>query len=549
MNQALKFTNSNDFHWPLRLKNLGLCYWTQFCRVPGRSESLDNAVNYLREAATSAFGSPQLKLSAALEWGRIAAQHSHASDPIPAYQVALSLITEVAWLGNTVEKRYIGLHKVRELAMEAAAVAIDVDKYALALEWLEQARSVVWNQDLQLRSPVDELTSKHPVLAQEFTSISSELLRVGNGSQESHISKSSVAAKEEAAQRHRRLAESYAALLSRIRKLDGFENFMRVNIDAALSKSGVRERGFSRQSMIKGKANHFETTLATLWNNLAKPVLDLLGYTNDTRSGQLPHITWCLTGPLSFLPVHAAGYYDRPGAKLSDFAVSSYAPTIGALLAAKASSSEFISSILAVGQSESPGHDLKPLPGATIELANIQRHVAKLSQHTELVGGKATPMAVLNEMKHHNSVHFACHARQNVTDPNKSGFFLHEGELALTSIRKEHFENKGLAFLSACQTATGDKELPDEAVHLASGMLMAGFPSVVATMWSVVDDDAPFVVDRFYKELSKDGVMRTDQVARALHYATQALREKVKEDGGSGDRWFSRWVPYIHIGM
>ncbi|CAE6487268.1 unnamed protein product [Rhizoctonia solani] len=49
------------------------------------------------------------------------------------------------------------------------------------------------------------------------------------------------------------------------------------------------------------------------------------------------------------------------------------------------------------------------------------------------------------------------------------------------------FKNKGLAFLSACQTATGDTNLPDEAVHLASGMLMAGYPSVIATMWSVMD--------------------------------------------------------------
>ncbi|CAE7173235.1 unnamed protein product [Rhizoctonia solani] len=389
MNRALKITDSSDFYRPLRLKNLGLCYWTQFCRVPNKPDSLTNALSYLQEATLSTSGSPQTKFSAAIQWGRISAQHSHVSNPIPAYQVALGLITEVAWLGNTVEKRYSGLYEVRELAMEAAAVAIDVGKYALALEWLEQARSVVWNQDLQLRSPVDQLTSKYPALAQEFTTISAELLRVGNGAQDVHTADSYISAKEETAQRHRRLAEEYASLLSRIRELHGFENFMRpkklsdfhavswrgpvvvVNchknqcdaliliphhtevihlalpmlsdqkarqmrsdIEAALFKSGIRERSFRRfdpMTRTTGRTDYFETTLAALWTGLARPVLDLLGYTSNTSPGQLPHITWCLTGPLSFLPLHAAGYYDRPGAKLSDFAVSSYAPTIGAL--------------------------------------------------------------------------------------------------------------------------------------------------------------------------------------------------------------------------
>ena len=32
-----------------------------------------------------------------------------------------------------------------------------------------------------------------------------------------------------------------------------------------------------------------------------------------------------------------------------------------------------------------------------------------------------------------------------------------------------------LAFLSACQTATGYEKLPEEAVHLVAGMLAAGF--------------------------------------------------------------------------
>ena len=47
---------------------------------------------------------------------------------------------------------------------------------------------------------------------------------------------------------------------------------------------------------------------------------------------KLPHIWWCPTGPLVFLPIHVSGIYKHEkgisGKCLSEFAVSSYIPTI-----------------------------------------------------------------------------------------------------------------------------------------------------------------------------------------------------------------------------
>ena len=40
-----------------------------------------------------------------------------------------------------------------------------------------------------------------------------------------------------------------------------------------------------------------------------------------------------------------------------------------------------------------------------------------------------------------------------------------------------------LAFLSACGTAQGDVDMPDEAMHLAATLMFAGTRSVVATLW------------------------------------------------------------------
>jgi CHAT domain-containing protein len=146
-------------------------------------------------------------------------------------------------------------------------------------------------------------------------------------------------------------------------------------------------------------------------------------------------------------------------------------------------------------------------------------------------------------MEQQDWVHLACHANQNVKDPTESGFFLHDGMLSLATITQKSFKNKGLAFLSACQTAKGDANLPDEAVHLASGMWMAGYPSVIATMWSVKDADAPVIADKVYGELLKDGRMDYRNAAKALHMAVNHLRAEV------GEKEFVRWVPYIHIGI
>lgn len=48
------------------------------------------------------------------------------------------------------------------------------------------------------------------------------------------------------------------------------------------------------------------------------------------------------------------------------------------------------------------------------------------------------------------------------------------------------------------RAAPGDATLSDEAVHLATGMVTAGYQSVVATLWSIGDDEAPLVARVFY---------------------------------------------------
>lgn len=254
---------------------------------------------------------------------------------------------------------------------------------------------------------------------------------------------------------------------------------------------------------------------------------------------ELPRLTWCTTGVLSFLPLHAAGCYGGTEPKLSDLAVSSYTPTLSALLSPVAPASSLCSGVLAVGQESTNGFG--NLPYTVHELAAIMVH-ANETPSLQLDGANATVAAVLKAMDEYSWVHLACHATQNKEDPSQSAFHLHDGGLTLSTITGRSFRNKGLAFLSACQTASGDEKLPDEAVHLAAGMLMAGYPSIIATMWAIQDTDGPQVARGVYADLLKDGKMDYTEASRALHQAVAGLRDMV------GECSFDRWVPFIHIG-
>jgi CHAT domain-containing protein len=190
---------------------------------------------------------------------------------------------------------------------------------------------------------------------------------------------------------------------------------------------------------------------------------------------------------------------------------------------------------------------LTPLPGTTQELQKILEHIFDAGDAViePVSADEATIEACLSTMERCSSIHLACHAIQAPNDPLKSGFFLHDGKLELSTIIQRRFGSKELAFLSACQTSMGDERLPDELVHLAAGMLSAGYKSVVGTMWSIRDRYAVDVADEFYKVLlSKRGDDGRVQAALALHRAMRHLRQKV----GTKEAGLVAWVPYMHLG-
>ncbi|KAJ7493810.1 hypothetical protein FB451DRAFT_1020262, partial [Mycena latifolia] len=83
---------------------------------------------------------------------------------------------------------------------------------------------------------------------------------------------------------------------------------------------------------------------------------------------------------------------------------------------------------------------------------------------------------------------------------------------------------------------------PEESVHLAARMLLAGYRGVIATMRSIMDNDAPQVAADVYEHLFQTSTPDSTRAAQALHLAIRKLRE------GSGKKMsFFHWVSFIHV--
>jgi CHAT domain-containing protein len=203
---------------------------------------------------------------------------------------------------------------------------------------------------------------------------------------------------------------------------------------------------------------------------------------------------------------------------------------------------------------------LSPLDNVRAEMDHVVR-IARATGLNEIHEYGQTSAAKVSEVTEAlpsaNIVHLACHGLQNPRDPLDSGFCLGDGKLTVSKLMDIKLDRAFLAFLSACETAKGDKEQPDQVIHLAAAMLFCGFRSVVATMWcaqacaqridcadhalrSIWDEDGPAVARVFYETLLAKEVIDADAVAYALDEAVSTLK---KQDVSP-----ARWASFIHVG-
>ncbi|KAJ7474993.1 TPR-like protein [Mycena latifolia] len=580
------------------LHNLGNCLHHRFNRLKDPHDCEEMLLQY-SHAASSPTGSARTRFQASAMWAHYAQIHQPSSI-LPAYTIAVDLVPKLAWLGLSISDRHHRLLEAGPIVRAAASTAIEAHQYSKAVEWLEQGRSVIWGQFLTLRTPVDDLHITHPKLAAELVSISNLLETSGTQSGIEAADFEPSQSLQATAHQYHDHAVRRDKLLQQIRGLAGFEQFLLPKPISELSPAaksgpvvllntssyrsdalilipsagdkvmhvplpdftldqaqyltealGSLVRGAARSDRLHAcregelpPAEEFACILSALWMKIVKPVLNGLALTDPGR------IWWCPTGPLAFLPIHAAGHYGQEasfGSKLSDFLISSYTPSLSALIEgfrAKQESQDGLQ-LLAVAQPSAVGQN--PIPGTIKEIASIAQLAQRVIPVLCLEQDMATVESVQKGMRESHWAHFACHGLQDISTPTNSALLLAgSSKLTLSDIIQLQLPHADLAFLSACQTATGSKNLQDESVHLTAGMLLAGYRGVIGTMWSIMDADGPQVAGDVYAHLFKTSPPDSTRAAEALHLAVQKLQ---KSDGAGGMKSFSRWVPFIHVGV
>jgi CHAT domain-containing protein len=166
--------------------------------------------------------------------------------------------------------------------------------------------------------------------------------------------------------------------------------------------------------------------------------------------------------------------------------VSSYIPTLSALSKSRADWSSVscnkLAGILAACR-DSP--DGTSLPSVEREIEITKSCFERVSSQVLLSSSPNTTAQVLRESlegKNAHILHLACHGLQ-ADSALDSAFLLSDGRLTIQDLMSLRLTGAIFAFLSACQTARGSENLPDQAVHLAASMLFCGFRSVIGTMW------------------------------------------------------------------
>ncbi|KAG2009728.1 mucin-like protein 1, variant 3 [Coprinopsis cinerea AmutBmut pab1-1] len=586
----------NNLVQPLKAKH-------KICRD---DDTLNEIFELLKSGVQWYGASPLVRLHHSKLWASTCREFHRPRTALDAYRHGISSLPVLASLDLTLEQRQNVLVYAKDLSKDAVQCAIEQNELDTALVFLSTARSVFWSQALQFRGSLDRLDALHPDLASDFRLVTRQL-QIATEQQpqpESTLSGSTQPLRpyllsqqrEEIIAKTRAMEGFHDFLLppsvddlktaarkgpivflnasnfgchALILKEDGTLHRLALFVDMELLQRWVAtirrlaggfgrsdsedrfeemDRAFKPVRAGKGRTidDEFRDILKELWLKVGQPVISALGFekTNDPR-----RMWWCPAGLFTFLPIHAAGNYPSPPSSesdcLSDYVVSSYCSAPQDLIAPPPELNPEFKMLVVI---EPDGHvsGESSLPATRKELEKIESRIPDKGRLITRIGSKTnSEKPVVEDVNSASIVHFGCHGKQNLSNPLDSCLLLSEGRLTMSSlIRDCQASTAALAYLSACETAMGDEERPDESLTLAATMQFAGFRSVVATMWVIHDDDGPIVADAFYRHLFRHGTAAPPDVTDAaygLHLAVKELREQ----GTS----FHRWVPFVHHGI
>ena len=301
--------------------------------------------------------------------------------------------------------------------------------------------------------------------------------------------------------------------------------------------------------------HEMNAVLEWLWDFAVKPILDELGFTQMPPPDEAwPRVWWVGSGLLSILPIHASGYHDStPPQTALDRVISSYAPTVKSLAyarerAARADQVILKEKAILVAMPTTP--EQKSLPFVEMEVKDLENLFSKASIDTTVMQNP-TRTEILSELPQYTIVHFACHG-YSADDPSQSSLLLEDWKIApltVSDLISLNIESAKFAYLSACHTsAMRDFRLLDESISLSSAIQLSGYPSVVGSLWQVMDSHSAEVARDVYEWiLQGEGELDVRRSAEGLHKAVRDLRDRTRFKMKKTDPLV--WASFIHVGI
>ncbi|KAG2142432.1 CHAT domain-containing protein [Suillus clintonianus] len=561
-------------------------------RVRDNPVDLSLAVENFRLASGHPTQGFPRRIQTALNWVDHAENHHHDS-ALEAYQICLELFDNHVMTRSSIISRReaaTAFHGVQSLPVDAASCAVRSNDLQRAVELVEQGRGQQWSLASRLRSPLEDLEFTNPNLAQKFSELSKRL-----SDAQGSAGSTDRAAADRAAIKYRKLTNQWDAVVAEIRNVQAFSRFLLPPSYAELQVAArygpviiLIASQYSCSAIIvptSGEPQHVPLPTITLadlenlkgrfawairqasqmgltesrtdlivllrvvWDDIMLPIVNVLEHILELK--RRSRIWLCPTAAFTSIPLHAAHPFktkaDRSGREpcLEDLYICSYTPTLSALIRSRQMMKKCANpSFVAIGQGQPGSGNGKELLAVDSELELVRKLVPATAMCTTISGDSATRAGALEALEQNSWVHLACHGKQDHDQPYNSHFVMRDKPLTLLDIMEKDIPYAEFAFLSACHTAAGDEETPDEVIHLAAGIQFSGFKSVVGTLWEVDDAVAKHVVEAFYTTLfegSKDGgVMDCTKAARALNHAKRAVMKKVP---------LEQRIVFIHIGV
>jgi CHAT domain-containing protein len=196
---------------------------------------------------------------------------------------------------------------------------------------------------------------------------------------------------------------------------------------------------------------------------------------------------------------------------VSKYAVSSYTPTLSALISARSKISQVsriqVSDLRSLVLCQPTTNGYANLPNTAKELALVE----SLTPTSQLLRIGSGPLISSNAnktvdeavayLKQASILHLACHGHQDRTDPLNSGFELEDGRLTVANLISCRPPKAFLAILSACESAANDHEVPDESLNLSAAMLYAGALEIHAFCSMILIYIELRVLERYWNSL------------------------------------------------